>query len=280
MKLSCDTTQVNGADIRQVQYINRLFTYLNRHWVKRGGGAKVGREYMYTPCVTPFLHAITLILIHALPLTTRTRTMEEAITITQASLTGEMMPIERTVRLAAPRPRETLDLLHNEGTSVVTGNGHALVVSTGKDTYMASIASELSKWRPENATQIGIRKVSYVLMCFVAVSRHFIEFCEFCESYFSDQVMAPIVFIVQGAVSKNWKGTVMFAIAVAVGITPEMLPMIVVCVYRFLILWLSTTLVMQTSNLALSVVREAFRCHPEPWHGSDSLLRQDRDAYR
>ncbi|KIK46770.1 hypothetical protein CY34DRAFT_800114 [Suillus luteus UH-Slu-Lm8-n1] len=149
----------------------------------------------------------------------------EAVTITQASLTGEMMPIEKTVRLAAPLPGETLDLLHNDnvclaGTSVVTGNGHALVVSTGKDTYMASIASELAKQRPENATQIGIRKVSYVLMGFMAV-------------------MAPIVFIVQGAVSKNWKGAVMFAIAIAVGITPEMLPMIV------------------TSNLALSAVRVA-----------------------
>jgi magnesium-transporting ATPase (P-type) len=110
--------------------------------------------------------------------------MAEAITITQASLTGEMMPIEKTVRLAAPRPGETLDLLHNDnvclaGTSVVTGNGHALVVSTGKDTYMASIASELSKRRPENATQIGIRKVSYVLMGFMAVSRHCIEFFAF-----------------------------------------------------------------------------------------------------
>lgn len=149
----------------------------------------------------------------------------EAITITQASLTGEIMPIEKTVRLAAPRPGETLDLLHNDnvclaGTSVVTGNGHALVISTGKDTYMASIASELSKRRPENTTQIGIKKVSYVLMGFMAV-------------------MAPIVFIVQGAVSKNWKGAVMFAIAIAVGITPEMLPMIV------------------TSNLALSAVRVA-----------------------
>lgn len=149
----------------------------------------------------------------------------EAITITQASLTGEMMPIEKTVRLAAPRPGETFDLLHNDnvclaGTSVVTGNGHALVVLTGKDTYMASIASELSKQRPDNATQIGIKRVSYVLMAFMGV-------------------MAPIVFIVQGAVSKDWKGAVMFAIAVAVGITPEMLPMIV------------------TSNLALSAVRVA-----------------------
>ncbi|KAG2340873.1 Mg-transporting ATPase [Suillus weaverae] len=149
----------------------------------------------------------------------------EAITITQASLTGEMMPIEKTVRLVAPRPGETLDLLNNDnvclaGTSVVTGNGRALVVSTGKDTYMASIASELSKRRPDNATQIGIKKVSYVLIGFMSV-------------------MSPIVFIVQGAVSKNWKNAITFAIAVAVGITPEMLPMIV------------------TSNLALSAVRVA-----------------------
>lgn len=151
------------------------------------------------------------------------------------------MPIEKTVRLVAPRPGETLNLLHNDnvclaGTSVVTGNGHALVVSTGKDTYMASIASELSKRRPENATQIGIRKVSYVLMGFMAVSQHFIDFCVSSEFNFSEQVMAPIVLIVQGAVSKNWKGAVMFAIAVAVGITPEMLPMIVVCIHCFLML--------------------------------------------
>jgi Mg2+-importing ATPase len=42
--------------------------------------------------------------------------------------------------------------------------------------------------------------------------------------------MAPAVFVVQGAVSKDWKGAVMFAIAIAVGITPEMLPMIVVSI--------------------------------------------------
>ncbi|KAG1751439.1 Mg-transporting ATPase [Suillus paluster] len=140
--------------------------------------------------------------------------LAEAITITQASLTGEMMPIEKTVRLAAARPEEKLDLLHND---------NVCLAGTSVDTYMAAIASELSKRRPENATQIGIKKVSYVLMGFMAV-------------------MAPLVFIVQGAVSKDWKGAVMFAIAVAVGITPEMLPMIVVRTNRFLVLWLSTTL--------------------------------------
>ncbi|KIJ64405.1 hypothetical protein HYDPIDRAFT_111717 [Hydnomerulius pinastri MD-312] len=149
----------------------------------------------------------------------------EALTVTQASLTGELMPIDKTVRLIAASDSETFHLLNNEnvclaGTSVSAGNGRAVVVSTGKDTYMAAIAEELNKKRPENAIQMGIRKVSYVLIGFMLV-------------------MAPIVFIVQGAVSHNWKGAVMFAIAIAVGITPEMLPMIV------------------TSNLALSAVRIA-----------------------
>jgi magnesium-transporting ATPase (P-type) len=56
---------------------------------------------------------------------------------------------------------------------VVTGNGHALVVLTGKDTYMASIAKDLAKKRPLNPMQIGIRNISYVLMAFMSLSRYF-----------------------------------------------------------------------------------------------------------
>lgn len=149
----------------------------------------------------------------------------EALAIAQASLTGELMPIDKTIRLAPAAESDTFHLLNNDnvclsGTSASAGNGRAIVISTGKDTYMAGIAEELNRKRPENAIQVGIRKVSYVLMGFMAV-------------------MAPIVFIVQGAVSHDWKGAIMFAIAIAVGITPEMLPMIV------------------TSNLALSAVRIA-----------------------
>ncbi|KIK92577.1 hypothetical protein PAXRUDRAFT_147003 [Paxillus rubicundulus Ve08.2h10] len=149
----------------------------------------------------------------------------EALTVTQASLTGELVPVDKNIRLSAAADSETFHLLNNEniclaGTSVSAGNGRAVVVSTGKDTYIATIAQELNKRRPENAIQMGIRKVSYVLMGFMLV-------------------MAPIVLIVQGVTSHNWKGAVMFSIAIAVGITPEMLPMIV------------------TSNLALSAVRIA-----------------------
>jgi Mg2+-importing ATPase len=146
----------------------------------------------------------------------------EALTVTQASLTGELIPIEKTVRLVAAPQQEVFNLLDNEnvclaGTSVSTGNGRAIVVSTGSETYMASIAKELSKRRPQNAMQIGIKKVSYVLLGFLAV-------------------MAPIVFIIQGAVSHHWKGAIMFSIAVAVGLTPEMLPMIVVCLHPIICL--------------------------------------------
>ncbi|KAF8443023.1 Mg-transporting ATPase [Boletus edulis BED1] len=149
----------------------------------------------------------------------------EAMAVTQASLTGEMLPIDKAVCVTAMDESEQFHLLDNRnvclaGTSVAAGNGRVVVVCTGKDTYMAAIAEELNRKRPENAIQLGIRKVSYVLLAFMAV-------------------MAPAVFIVQGAVSKDWKGAVMFAIAIAVGITPEMLPMIV------------------TSNLALSAVRIA-----------------------
>ncbi|KAF9517656.1 hypothetical protein BS47DRAFT_1371289 [Hydnum rufescens UP504] len=137
----------------------------------------------------------------------------EALTIAQASLTGELMPVEKAPRVVLPPPDYKFEILDNEniclaGTSVTTGSGRAMVILTGTETYMASIAKDLEKKRPANAMQIGMIRVSYILMTFMAV-------------------MAPIVFVIQGVISKNWKGALLFAIAVAVGITPEMLPMIV-----------------------------------------------------
>lgn len=186
----------------------------------------------------------------------------EALTVSQASLTGEMLPIDKCVRATVVDESEPFHLLDNHnvclaGMSVATGNGRAIVVSTGKDTYMAAIAEELNRKRPENAIQLGIRKVSYVLLAFMAVSPNlvFVALCPTLNHIL--QVMAPAVFIVQGAVSKDWKGAVMFAIAVAVGITPEMLPMIVVSTSPFCFDRHSFTVTVKTSNLALSAVRIA-----------------------
>ena len=140
--------------------------------------------------------------------------MSEGLTVAQASLTGEMIPVDKTTRLGPPPANYNFDIIHNDniclaGTSVATGSGHAMVISTGDNTYMASIAEDLAKKRPLNAMQIGIRKVSYILLAFMAV-------------------MSPIVFVIQGGLSHDWRGAIFFAISVAVGITPEMLPMIVV----------------------------------------------------
>ena len=158
--------------------------------------------------------------------------------ITQASLTGEILPIDKIVRVTAADESELFHLLDNHnvclaGTSVATGNGRAVVVSTGKDTYMAAIAEELNRKRPENTIQMGIRKVSYVLLAFMAVGAKLVLCLVMPTLDHTSQVMAPAVFVVQGAVSKDWKGAVMFAIAIAVGITPEMLPMIVVSISIF-----------------------------------------------
>ncbi|KAJ7483116.1 Mg-transporting ATPase [Mycena galericulata] len=148
-----------------------------------------------------------------------------SLTVSQASLTGEIMPIEKFVRLSAPQGPHVFSILDCEniclaGTSVTTGNGTALVLSTARMTYMASIAKELAMRRPVNAMQLGVRRVSFILLVFMLV-------------------MSPIVLVIQGLVHKDWKAALLFAVAVAVGIVPEMLPTIV------------------ASNLALSAIRVA-----------------------
>ena len=102
--------------------------------------------------------------------------MSEALTIAQASLTGELMPVDKEARLDAPPSDYKFDILDNEniclaGTSVTTGSGPAMVILTASETYVASIAKDLEKKRPANAMQIGMMKVSYILMIFMAVRR-------------------------------------------------------------------------------------------------------------
>ena len=96
-------------------------------------------------------------------------------TVAQASLTGELMPVEKNTRLSLPPPEYTFDIIDNEniclaGTSVSTGSGRAMVISTGGETYMASIAKDLAKKRPLNSVQLGVRRVSYILLAFMGVS--------------------------------------------------------------------------------------------------------------
>ncbi|MFI5230935.1 MAG: magnesium-translocating P-type ATPase [Gemmatimonadales bacterium] len=133
--------------------------------------------------------------------------------ISQSALTGEAIPVEKTD--ATPDDNgvvsASLPDLRNigfMGTSVVSGTAAAVVLATGDNTYFGSMAKGLVGQRPETSFDIGVNKVSWLLIKFMAV-------------------MVPIVFVINGISKHNWLDAFMFGLAVAVGLTPEMLPMIV-----------------------------------------------------
>ncbi|KAF8931460.1 hypothetical protein BGZ58_007624 [Dissophora ornata] len=94
------------------------------------------------------------------------------------------------------------------GTSVVSGTATVLVEKIGGDTFFGTMAKELTKRRPENAFQLGVRNISWVFFGIMFV-------------------MVPPVLLINGLLRNNWTEAVLFALSVAVGLTPEMLPMIV-----------------------------------------------------
>lgn len=139
--------------------------------------------------------------------------------ISQAVLTGESIPVEKYDTLgnvkektaeAAVGEYETLDLPNMcfMGTNVVSGTAAALVVATGADTYFGSLAKSIVGSRSQTAFDRGVNSVSWLLIRFMLV-------------------MVPIVFFINGFTKGDWTEALMFALAVAVGLTPEMLPMIV-----------------------------------------------------
>ncbi|KAK9760665.1 hypothetical protein K7432_015090 [Basidiobolus ranarum] len=142
--------------------------------------------------------------------------------ISQASLTGEAMPVEksaseRTVGLSAAGgvPNSMLEECGLNrpdmcfmGTNVVSGVATGVVKAVGTSTVLGATARQLSTQRPINAFQKGIRRISYLFMGIMII-------------------MVPLVFIISGFTNHDWVQTALFAASVAVGLTPEMLPMIV-----------------------------------------------------
>ena len=140
--------------------------------------------------------------------------------VTQSALTGEAMPVEkfdperlnREPVTTAPEglPADVLDSPHLlfMGTSIVSGTGRAIVIATGNRTFFGSMAEQLTGARPVTAFDRGVRSVSWLLIRFMLV-------------------MAPTVFLINGLMKGDWLEALLFAVAVAVGLTPEMLPMIV-----------------------------------------------------
>ncbi|MEU0528926.1 magnesium-translocating P-type ATPase [Amycolatopsis tolypomycina] len=133
--------------------------------------------------------------------------------VDQSALSGEALPVVKRVptrpRHAAPRP-ELVDApgLVFAGTSVVGGTATAVVAATGAGTYGGMLAAQAAAPRAESSFDAGVRRVGWTLVRFMLV-------------------MVPIVLVVNGTVTGDWAQAATFALAVAVGLTPEMLPVVV-----------------------------------------------------
>lgn len=130
--------------------------------------------------------------------------------VNQATLTGESIPVEKIININTQGDCNPLDLksVCFLGTNIEVGSAIALVVSTGKNTYLGAIAKELTDIEPPTSFDLGIKKFTWLIMTFILV-------------------MVPLVFLINGFTKGNWLEAIIFALAVAVGLAPEMMPMIV-----------------------------------------------------
>lgn len=136
--------------------------------------------------------------------------------VVQGSLTGESYPVEkypveRAAETTTPLELSSIAFL---GTSVESGSAVAVVGATGKETYLGGMAAALSAQHPQTAFDRGISRFTWLMLRFMLI-------------------MVPLVFVINGLTKHSWQQAFFFAIAVAVGLTPEMLPMIVtVCLAK------------------------------------------------
>jgi Mg2+-importing ATPase len=136
--------------------------------------------------------------------------------VSQGSLTGESLPVEKF-----HEPQPVVDNSPTElknicfmGTSVESGTATAVVVTTGVHTYLGGMARSITGERTLTSFDQGLNSFTWLMLRFMAA-------------------MVPLVFLINGFTKHDWKEAFFFAMAVAVGLTPEMLPMIVsVCLSK------------------------------------------------
>ncbi len=130
--------------------------------------------------------------------------------VSESALTGESMPVEKTASPPAQLPPAAIELSNAcfMGTSVTSGTARALVITTGSKTLYGAISKKLSERREETSFDLGVRSFTWLMIRFMLV-------------------MVSAVFLIVGLTKGNWLEALLFALSVAVGLTPEMLPMIV-----------------------------------------------------
>ena len=137
--------------------------------------------------------------------------------VSQASLTGESEPIEKRASLdvtglegldvAATAITDLSDLAFM-GSTVISGNARGVVVATGARTMFGEATGTLVGRKRETSFDVGIKSTSRLLMRLMLI-------------------MLPVVFVISGVTKGDWVDALLFSLSVAVGLTPEMLPMLV-----------------------------------------------------
>lgn len=130
--------------------------------------------------------------------------------VSQSSLTGESEPMEKWTAAQPQTDGNPLECnnLAFMGSTVVSGSALALVIAVGKDTLFGALARRVAETRVRTNFEKGVNAVSWVLIRFMVG-------------------MVPVVLFLNGFTKGDWVQAALFALSVAVGLTPEMLPMIV-----------------------------------------------------
>ncbi len=130
--------------------------------------------------------------------------------LSQSSLTGESMPVEKTAHVGEAQGQSAWELVNAcyLGSSVTSGSARGVVVNTGTRTLFGAIFKSLGEEREKTSFDIGVRSFTWLMIRFMLV-------------------MTCAVFFIVGMTKGNWSEALLFALSIAVGLTPEMLPMIV-----------------------------------------------------
>ncbi len=130
--------------------------------------------------------------------------------VSQSSLTGESMPVEKHAAASDITGRGVIELQNAcfQGSNVLSGTARCIVINTGSKTHFGSIAEKLSGQRVQTSFDRGIAAFTWLMIRFMIV-------------------MVSVVFLIVGITKHDWAEALLFAMSVAVGLTPEMLPMIV-----------------------------------------------------
>jgi Mg2+-importing ATPase len=130
--------------------------------------------------------------------------------VNQSTLTGEAMPLEKHAQTHIGTPETPFDMSNIcfMGSAVVSGVGCGVVVLTGARTAFGQVADKIAEQRVLTDFDKGVTRITWMMIALISV-------------------MAPLVFLINGLSKGNWFEALLFAVAVAVGLTPEMLPMIV-----------------------------------------------------